>query len=100
MTELVRSSHKVFKIKYHIVFCIKYRKDLFLKEEYISTVKKICKDIEDRFYLLFETIGFDEDPVNIGEAHTDYRKEFDVDTREECEKETYICPDHELRLCN
>ena len=61
---LVRSSHKVFKIKYHLVFCIKYRKDLFLNEEYVFTVKQICKDIENRFHLLFETIGFDEDHVH------------------------------------
>ncbi|MDO8459637.1 MAG: transposase [Nanoarchaeota archaeon] len=54
MTELVRSSHKVFKIKYHVVFCIKYRKDLFLEEKYVSTVKQVCKDIEDRFYMKFE----------------------------------------------
>src|SRR3989344_2116760 len=56
MVELVRSSHKVFKIKYHVVICIKYRKDLFLEERYVATVKNICKDVEDRFYLLFETI--------------------------------------------
>ena len=64
MVELVRSSHKVFKIKYHVVFCIKYRKDLFLEERYASTVKQVCKDIENRFHLLFETIGFDEDHVH------------------------------------
>jgi len=61
---LVRSSHKVFKIKYHFVFCIKYRKDLFLEERYVATLKQICKDIEDRFNMLFETIGFDEDHVH------------------------------------
>ena len=64
MTELVRSSHKVFKIKYHVAFCIKYRKDLFLEEKYVSTVKEICKDIENRFHLLSETMGFDEDHVH------------------------------------
>ena len=64
MNELIRSSHKIFKIKYHIVFCIKYRKDLFLEERYVSTIKQICKDIENRFHLLFETIGFDEDHVH------------------------------------
>ena len=64
MTELVHASHKVFRIKYHLVFCIKYRKDLFLEESYISTVKQVCKIIEDRFYLKFETIGFDEDHVH------------------------------------
>ncbi len=64
MTELVRTSHKVFKIKYHLVFCIKYRKDLFLQEKYVATVKQVCKDIENRFYVLFETTGFDEDHVH------------------------------------
>ena len=64
MVELIRSSHKVFKIKYHLVLCIKYRKDLFLEESYVSTVKQVCKDIEDRFYILFETMGFDEDHVH------------------------------------
>jgi putative transposase len=64
MVELVRTSHKVFKIKYHLVFCIKYRKDLFLEEKYVSTIKQVCKDIEDRFYILFETMGFDEDHVH------------------------------------
>ena len=61
---LVRSSHKVFKIKHRFVFCIKHRKDLFLEENYVETVKQICKDIEKRFHVLFETRGFDEDHVH------------------------------------
>ena len=64
MVELVRSAHKVFKIKYHVICCIKYRKDLFLEDEYVSTVKQVCIDIENRFHLKFETIGFDEDHVH------------------------------------
>ena len=58
--DLCKSSHKVFKIKYHFVFCIKYRKDLFLENKYVETFKKICKSLEDRYYMKFETIGFDE----------------------------------------
>ena len=64
MEDLCKSAYKVFKIKYHIVLCIKYRKDLFLEDRYIQTVKQICKDIEDRFYIKFETTGFDEDHVH------------------------------------
>ena len=30
-----KAAHKVFRIKYHFVFCIKYRKDLFLEEMYV-----------------------------------------------------------------
>lgn len=62
--ELCKASHKVFKIKYHFVFCIKYRKDLFLEEKYVETVKKICREIEERYDLKFETLGFDEDYVH------------------------------------
>ena len=64
MEDLCRSAHKVFKIKYHFVFCIKYRKDLFLEEKYVQTIKQICKDLENRYHMIFETLGFDEDHVH------------------------------------
>jgi len=62
--ELSKSAHKVFKIKYHFVFCIKYRKDLFLDNQYVETIKGICKGFEDRYHIKFETIGFDEDHLH------------------------------------
>ena len=62
--ELSKSYHKVFKIKYHFVFCIKYRKDLFLKDKYVNTFREICKDLENRYHMKFETLGFDEDHVH------------------------------------
>jgi len=62
--ELFKSYHKVFKIKYHFVFCIKYRKDLFLNNHYVETLKIICKNLEDRYTMKFETMGFDEDHVH------------------------------------
>ncbi len=64
MDELRKAAHKVFKIKYHFVFCIKYRKDLFLEEKYVETVKRMCHSFEERYNLRFETIGFDEDHVH------------------------------------
>ena len=62
--ELCKLAHKVFKLKYHFVFCVKYRKDLFLEEKYIETFKKICGELEKRYYMKFETIGFDENHVH------------------------------------
>ena len=62
--ELNKANHKVFKIKYHFVFCIKYRKDLFLDEKYLNAIKEICLEIEKRYYIKFETLGFDEDHVH------------------------------------
>jgi len=64
MDELFKSYHKVFKIKYHFVFVIKYRKDLFLDETYIQTLRDICKGLEERYTMKFETMGFDEDHVH------------------------------------
>ena len=63
MDELEKSAHKVFKLKYHFVFCVKYRKDLFLAEKYAETFKIICAGMEERYSMKFETIGFDEDHV-------------------------------------
>ena len=62
--DLCKSSHKVFRIKYHFVFCIKYRKDLFLEDKYAETFRKICNNLEERYHMRFETIGFDEDHVH------------------------------------
>ena len=59
MDELFKSYHKVFKIKYHFVFVIKYRKDLFLDETYVKTLRDICKGLEERYTMRFETMGFD-----------------------------------------
>jgi putative transposase len=62
--DLCKSYHKVFKIKYHFVFCIKYRKDLFVNQKYVETLKSVCKGLEQRYSMKFETIGFDEDHVH------------------------------------
>ena len=57
--------HKVYVIKYHLVFVVKYRKDIFLNEEYVSFLKLLLREIEKRYFLSSETIGFDEDHVHI-----------------------------------
>ena len=61
---LFKSYHKAFRIKYHFVFCIKYRKDLFVNQNYVEKLKEICKGLEQRYSMKFETIGFDEDHVH------------------------------------
>ena len=65
MYELKRACHKVYIIRYHLVFIVKYRKDLFLDPTYVSHIKQVLDDISKRYYLLPETIGFDEDHVHI-----------------------------------
>ena len=65
MFELKHACHKVYVIKYHLMFVIKYRKDLFLNERYIACMKQVLQDIEQRYFLTTETIGFDEDHVHL-----------------------------------
>ena|SRR3989344_6328611 len=62
--ELSKSAHKVFRIKYHFVFCVKYRKDLFLDNKYVQAIKEICGEFQDRYPMKFETLGFDEDHLH------------------------------------
>ena len=34
---------------------------MFLEDKYLKTVKEICRDLENRYHVNFETVGFDED---------------------------------------
>lgn len=45
-------------------FCVKYRKNLFLADGYTETFKRVCLGMEERYFMKFETIGFDEDHVH------------------------------------
>lgn len=56
--------HKVYCIKYHLMFCVKYRKDLFLEDKYLLCFKDILQEIAKRYYLTFETVGIDEDHIH------------------------------------
>jgi putative transposase len=48
-----------------MMFVVKYRKDLFLNEEYPKRLKEILAEIQLRYYLTPETVGVDEDHVHI-----------------------------------
>lgn len=65
MSQLKHACHKVYVIKYHFMFVVKYRKDMFLNEGYINYMKTILEEIQKRYFLCPETIGFDEDHVHI-----------------------------------
>jgi len=63
--ELKRASHCVYKIRYHIVFCIKYRKNLLKEQEKIDYFKHILSELSERFYFEFEAVGTDTNHVHI-----------------------------------
>lgn len=65
MSSLLHACHKVYLIKYHLMFVVKYRKDLFLNEEYPKHLREILAQIQLRYYITPETIGVDEDHVHM-----------------------------------
>jgi len=56
--------HCSYRIRYHMVFVIKYRKDL-IDNEIKSCLASIFKGIQDRYFLEFHAIGTDEDHLHI-----------------------------------
>ncbi|RLJ00006.1 MAG: hypothetical protein DRP06_02615 [Candidatus Aenigmatarchaeota archaeon] len=47
-----------------MVFVIKFRKNL-LTDKIFEFIKIICKGIEKRYYLNFDALGFDDNPLHI-----------------------------------
>lgn len=46
------------------MFCVKYRKDLFLDDNYLRCFKTILSEIAKRYFLVFETVGIEEDHIH------------------------------------
>jgi len=65
MIELEHASHCVYKIRYHMVFCIKYRKKLLFDNDRFEFFKEICSEIGERYWFKFDAIGTDGDHVHV-----------------------------------
>ena len=65
MVELKRASHCVYKIRYHMVLSIKYRKKLLLDKDRIEFFKEICTEIGKRYWFEFDALGTDGDHVHV-----------------------------------
>ena len=62
---ILKSSHKIYSINYHLMFCVKYRKDIFLEDKYLHYLKIQLEELGKRYYFVFETIGVDENHVHL-----------------------------------
>ncbi len=65
MMELRHASHCVYKIRYHMVLCVKYRKKLLLDESKIEYFKNLCSEIGKRYWFEFDALGTDGDHVHV-----------------------------------
>ena len=63
MSELVRKSHNVSVLLYHLVCPAKYRRVVFT-EEVDRTLKDVCLEIAKRYEIRFIEIGTDQDHVH------------------------------------
>ena len=62
--ELGKTSHCVYKIRYHLVTAIKYRK-LLIKAEVEKCITETMKGISKRYDITIDEIGYDENHIHI-----------------------------------
>ena len=63
--EIEHASHCTYRIRYHMVFVVKYRKQMLLKKVPLGYFKKILEGIGQRYYLKFEAVGVEEDHFHV-----------------------------------
>ena len=52
----------MYQIRYHMVFCIKYRHSLLLVEKWCEYLKQLFKEIGERYWFELEEMGTDGEP--------------------------------------
>jgi putative transposase len=62
--ELGKTSHSVYKIRYHLVTAVKYRKVL-LNTEVEACIREILKEISERYEIIIDEVGFDQNHIHI-----------------------------------
>src|SRR3989344_2003485 len=60
-----RAAHCTYRIRYHMIMCVKYRKKLLLEQGRIEFLKEIMQGLALRYYFKFEAIGIDEDHLHV-----------------------------------
>lgn len=56
--------HCTYRIRYHMVFVLKYRKRL-LSDAVVTFLQTLLKEIAERYYLKFDAIGSDGDHIHL-----------------------------------
>jgi putative transposase len=62
--DLGKTSHSVYKIRYHIVTAVKYRKAL-LNSGIEECIKETLKGISERYEIIIDEVGFDQNHIHI-----------------------------------
>ena len=62
--ELGKTSHSVYKIRYHIVTAVKYRK-MLIDSSIEDCIKETLKGISERHEIIIDEVGFDRNHIHI-----------------------------------
>jgi len=60
----IHKSHNVNALLYHIVFPVKYRRKVLQFEQIDTCIKDTCKEIGERYEIIFHEIGADIDHIH------------------------------------
>ena len=63
--DVEHAAHCTYRIRYHMVFVVKYRKKLLLERTRIEFLKEIMQGLSERYYFKFDAIGIDGDHFHI-----------------------------------
>lgn len=68
--EVERACHCTYRIRYHMVFIVKYRKEMLLKKVGIEYLKNLLIEIGERYWFKYDAIGIEDNHFHIvvGEA--------------------------------
>ncbi len=59
-----KTAHSVYKIRYHMVAAVKYRKAL-LNKAVAECVKETLRGVSERYEIAIDEVGFDENHIHI-----------------------------------
>jgi|SRR5665648_164255 len=62
--KLEKASHCAYKIRYHMVTAVKYRK-ILLNKEVENCIRETMKGISERYEIAIDEIGFDQNHIHI-----------------------------------
>ncbi len=62
--DVKHACHCTYRIRYHMVFVMKYRKNLISNEIFFHMLD-ICRGISERYFLIFDALGSDGDHLHI-----------------------------------
>ena len=63
--EIKHAAHCSYRIRYHMVFVVNYRKKMLLERTRIEFLKEIMEGLSERYYFEFDAIGIDEDHFHV-----------------------------------